>query len=235
MICTAERLAVEGEERVDLLFVVGEEAGSDGARAANELPATSSALINGEPTEGFLASGSKGSLRAVVETHGTAGHSAHPDRGRSAIDAMVALLSDLEMVGLPINPKLGETTINVGTIAGGSAANVIPADCRAELLIRLVGEAGPVRAALDAWADGRATVRYGAHVPATCFHTLDGFEIGPVSFTTDAPLLDRWGQALLYGPGSIHYAHRPDEHIDVRELRESVDTYERLVRSLLDG
>ena len=235
MICVAERLAEEGEDRVDLLFVVGEESGSDGARAANELPATSSALINGEPTEGYLASGAKGSLRAVVKTHGTAGHSAYPDRGHSAIDAMVVLLSDLGAVGLPVDPELGETTINVGTIAGGSAANVIPAECRAELLIRLVGEDGPVRAALDAWAHGRAAVHCSAHVPATRFHTLDGFEIGPVSFTTDAPLLDRWGQALLYGPGSIHFAHRPDEHIDIRELRESVNTYERLVRSLLDG
>jgi acetylornithine deacetylase len=235
MICAAERLAEGGEDRVDLLFVVGEEAGSDGATAANELPATSSAFVNGEPTEGHLASSAKGSLRAVVETHGIAGHSAYLDRGRSAIDAMVALLSDLGAIGLPVDPELGETTINVGTIAGGSAANVIAAKCRAELLVRLVGEDAPVRAALDAWADGRAAVHYGVHVPTTRFRTLDGFEIGPVSFTTDAPLLDRWGQALLYGPGSIHYAHRPDEHIGIGDLRASVNTYERLVRSLLDG
>jgi len=235
MICAAERLAAEGEDRVDLLFVVGEEAGSDGAMAANHLPATSSALINGEPTEGRLASGAKGSMRALVETEGEAAHSAYPERGRSAIDAMVGLLSSLNDLALPVDPDLGATTVNVGTIEGGSAANVIPAECRAELLVRLVGEDAPVREALDAWAKGRASVHYSALVPATRFRTVDGFEIAPVSFTTDAPLLDRWGQALLFGPGSIHHAHRPDEHIDLTELRDSVNTYERLVRSLLAG
>src|SRR4051812_5026563 len=57
MLCAAERLAASGEERVDLLFVVGEEKGSDGARAANHLQATSRFLVNGEPTESKLASG----------------------------------------------------------------------------------------------------------------------------------------------------------------------------------
>ena len=235
MICAAERLAREGEERVDLLFVVGEEAGSDGALAANELPTTTTALINGEPTEGRLASGAKGSLRALVETKGEAGHSAYPELGRSAIDAMVRLLSTLGDLVLPHDPDLGQTTINVGTIEGGSAANVIPAECRAELLVRLVGEDEAVRASLDAWANGEASVHYSALVPATRFKTVDGFEVAPVSYTSDAPLLDRWGEALLFGPGSIHHAHRPDEHIDLGELRESVNTYERLVRSLLAG
>lgn len=233
MICAAQQLFENGEERVDLLFVVGEEGGSDGAVAANDLPATSSSLINGEPTEGRLASGAKGSLRVTVQVHGRAGHSAYPDEGRSAITAMVELLSELGRVSWPTDPELGETTVNIGRITGGEAANVIPAECEAELLVRLAGDAAPVRATLDTWAEGRATLRYGAHVPATRFHTVDGFDVEPVSYTTDAPLLSKWGRALLLGPGSIHYAHSPDEHIDIDELKESVTTYERLVRSLL--
>src|SRR5215210_3794684 len=70
MLCAAERLADAGERRVDLLLVVGEEKGSDGARAANHLQATSRFLINGEPTESTLASGAKGSLRVTVRTRG---------------------------------------------------------------------------------------------------------------------------------------------------------------------
>ncbi len=233
MICAAERLAEKGEERIDLLFVVGEEAGSDGAVAANELPATSRALINGEPTEGRLASGAKGSLRVRVDTAGVAAHSAYPGRGRSAIDAMVRLLSDLHAVPLPEDPELGSTTVNVGMLEGGSAANVVPAACSAELLVRLVGDDRPVRSALDAWAAGRATLTYGAHVPAVRYFVPEGFEAMPVAFTTDAPLLSAWGRAVLYGPGSIHRAHRPDESIELDALRAGVDGYERLARALL--
>ena len=233
MICAAQRLAEDGEDRVDLLFVVGEESGSDGALAANRLPATSRALINGEPTEGRLASGAKGSLRAHVRTTGVAAHSAYPSEGESAIESMVALLTELPGIELPSDPVLGETTINVGLIEGGEAANIIPASCEAELMIRLVGERGPVEAALEAWAHGTAAVEFGAHVPATHFVTVPGFEIEPVSFTTDAPLLERWGRPLLFGPGSIRDAHGVDEHVVIDDLHDSVDVYERLVRTLL--
>lgn len=235
MICAAQRLADAGEDRVDLLFVVGEEAGSDGALAANELPATSFALINGEPTEGRLASGAKGSLRVMVETRGKAAHSAYAHEGRSAIVPMVELLAELGDIHWPVDPELGETTVNIGTLAGGEAANIVPALCTAELMVRLVGDAAPIKRALEAWADGRASLEYGAHVPATRFQTIDGFETGPVSFTTDAPLLANWGRALLFGPGSIHYAHGLEEHIEIDELTQSVTVYERLVRSLLSA
>jgi len=233
MICAGQRLADSGEDRVDLLFVVGEEAGSDGALAANELPATSFALINGEPTEGRLASGAKGSLRVLVETRGKAAHSAYAHEGRSAIVPMVQLLADLDGVRWPADPDLGDTTVNIGTIRGGEAANIVPAACTAELMVRLVGDVAPVKSALEAWAEGRASLEYGAQVPATRFRVVDGFETAPVSFTTDAPLLCNWGRALLFGPGSIHYAHGLEEHIEIDDLTESVTIYERLVRSLL--
>lgn len=234
MICAAQRLADAGEDRVDLLFVVGEESGSEGALAANDLPATSVALINGEPTEGRLASGAKGSLRVTVECAGVAAHSAYPELGRSAITQMVELLAELGDVRLPEDPELGASTVNVGRIWGGEAANIVPAACSAELLLRLVGDAEPVRAALEGWVQGRASLTYGAHVPANRFTTVPGFETGPVSFTTDAPLLGNWGRVLLYGPGSIHHAHGLDEHIEIDDLIASVSTYERLVRSLLN-
>jgi acetylornithine deacetylase len=126
MLCAADRLARAGEERVDLLFVVGEEKGSDGARAANHLPATSRWLVNGEPTESKLASGAKGSLRVTVRTRGREAHSAYAHLGRSAIDPLVDLLPRLRAVALPTDPVLGETTYNVGVIRGGTEANIVP-------------------------------------------------------------------------------------------------------------
>jgi acetylornithine deacetylase len=233
MLAAAESLASEGEERVDLLFVVGEEKGSDGARAANRLPCSSRFLINGEPTESRLAIGAKGSLRVHLRIRGREAHSAYPELGQSAIEPMLALLPTLRDVTWPSDPRLGETTVNIGTIRGGTEANIIPGLCEVELMFRLVGDVGDVRLALEAWVGDRAEISYGSHIPAQFFHTIPGFEAVPVAYTSDIPLLDRWGTPLLFGPGSIHVAHTPDEYIDVGELRAAVPAYEKLVRALL--
>jgi acetylornithine deacetylase len=233
MLCAAERLSDAGEKRVDLLFVVGEEKGSDGARAANHLPATSKFLVNGEPTESKLASGAKGSQRVVVRTRGRAAHSAYAHLGVSAIEPMLALLPSVTSLPLPTDPVLGETTVNIGTIRGGTEANIVPDLCEAELMFRLVGDVAPLRASLTKWAGDRAELEWGSYIPAQHFHTIPGFEVSPVAYTSDIPLLSRWGTPLLFGPGSIHVAHTTDEFIDVQELRQAVDSYERIVRTLL--
>jgi acetylornithine deacetylase len=233
MMVAADRLVNDGEKRVDVLFVVGEEKGSDGARAANTLNARSRFLINGEPTESKLASGAKGSLRATIRTRGREAHSAYPQLGQSAIEPMLELLPTLKQLPLPADPLLGQTTVNIGTIRGGSEANVIPAHAEAEIMFRLVGDVEPIKKMVLDWAKGRADVEFGSHIPAQRFATVPGFETGPVAYTSDIPLLSNWGEPLLFGPGSIHVAHTPDEFIDVDELRRSVDTYERLARTLL--
>ncbi|HEY4215645.1 MAG TPA: M20/M25/M40 family metallo-hydrolase [Gemmatimonadaceae bacterium] len=233
MLVAADRLATAGEQRVDLLFVVGEEKGSDGARAANRLAATSRFLVNGEPTESKLASGAKGSLRVIARTRGRAAHSAYAHLGQSAIKPMLELLPTLDSIPLPTDPVLGNTTVNIGTIRGGTEANIVPAMAEAEMMFRLVGEPEPLRAQIDAWAKGRAELEYGSYIPAQHFHIIPGFETEAMAYTSDIPLLDRWGTPLMFGPGSIHVAHTPDEFIDVRELRAAVDAYERIIRSLL--
>jgi len=233
MMVAAEKLAASGEQRVDLLLVVGEEKGSDGARAANRLAATSRFLVNGEPTESKLASGAKGSLRVMVRTRGRAAHSAYPHLGESAITPMLELLPTLSSRSLPTDAVLGETTVNIGTLRAGTEANIIPALAEAEIMFRLVGDDAPVRAEVERWADGRAELEYGSYIPAQHFHTIEGFDVAPVAYTSDIPLLGRWGTPLLFGPGSIHVAHTPDEFISVPELRAAVEAYERIVRSLL--
>ncbi|MBA4070446.1 MAG: peptidase dimerization protein [Gemmatimonas sp.] len=233
MLVAADRLAEAGEEHVDLLFVVGEEHGSDGARAANRLDATSRFLVNGEPTESRLATGCKGAWRVTARTRGRAAHSAYPELGASAILPMCELLPGLASLDLPVDAVLGPTTINAGVIKGGTEANIVPAQCEAELMVRLVGDRAPVQAALERWAEHRAELSYGSFIPAQHFHVVPGFETAPMAYTSDIPLLPRWGTPLLFGPGSIHVAHTPDEFIALDELRASVDTYERLVRTLL--
>jgi len=235
MLVAADRLAAAGEQRVDLLFVVGEEKGSDGARAANRLAPTSRFLINGEPTESKLASGAKGSLRVTVRTRGRAAHSAYAHLGESAIVPMLKLLPTLETLDLPTDAILGETTVNVGTLKAGTEANIVPALAEAELMFRLVGDVEPLRKQIDRWAKGRAELEYGSYIPAQHFHTIPGFDVAPVAYTSDIPLLGRWGTPLMFGPGSIHVAHTPDEFIEVEELRGAVDAYERIVKTLLSA
>jgi acetylornithine deacetylase len=233
MMIAAQRLADAGEERVDLLFVVGEEKGSPGALAANRLPATSKFLVNGEPTESKLASGCKGAQRVIVRVRGREAHSAYAHLGSSALEPLLDMLPQLRALVLPVDPVLGETTYNIGVLRAGTEANIVPGLAEAEIMIRLVSDVGPVKQAFSDWAGTRAELIWGSHIPAQYFHVLNGFEVVPVAYTSDIPLLDRWGTPLLFGPGSIHVAHTPIEYIDVVELEASVGAYERIVRTLL--
>jgi acetylornithine deacetylase len=147
---------------------------------------------------------------------------------------MIELLPALRDVDFPSDPRLGDTTVNIGTIHGGTAANIIPGECEVEMMFRLVGDVGVVRERVEKWVAGRAEITYGSYIPPQFFHTIPGFDTAPVAYTSDIPLLDRWGTPLLFGPGSIHVAHTPDEYVELGELRAAVSAYQRMVRSLLD-
>ena len=215
-----------------LLFVVGEEAGSPGARAANEIPNHSRYLINGEPTESKLALGSKGALRAILRAKGRAAHSAYPEKGESAIDKLLEVLADLRNTELPNSETLGATTMNIGMIKGGVAANVIPPEADAELMFRVVTNNEYLKQLIESVAGSRVEVEYTFACDPVVTERLDDFETTVVAFTTDIPLLGNWGKSLLFGPGSILDAHTPLEKISKAELAAAVDTYKRMVMSL---
>lgn len=232
MICAAERLRAR-EVPVALLFVVGEETCHDGARAANAIATASRVLVNGEPTESTLALGTKGAVRLTVTTHGRAAHSAYPHLGRSATAELVRLLATLDALPLPSDPLLGETTINIGTLAGGVADNVVAPHAQARLMARVVTSAADVTDRVRTWVGDRATVEVGVSVPPVRLGTLDGFATSVAAFATDIPALTNWGEPYLFGPGSVHVAHTDHEYIDVAELRAAVDAYERICTGAL--
>lgn len=240
MIGAAERLRAAGAP-VALLFVVGEEVSHDGAHAANEfaraffrdVPDDARVLIDGEPTESTLAVGTKGAMRAIVRTHGEAAHSAYPQLGRSATRALVHLLAELDDLVLPRDEVLGETTINIGMLSGGVADNVVAPLAEARLMARIVTHPDELWTLLERWAHGRATLERGPTVPAVRLGVLPGFPTSVAAYATDIPELTRWGRPHLFGPGSIHVAHRDDEHLSVDELRAAVDAYERIALEAL--
>jgi len=236
MICAVEELVDAGTRGVALLFVVGEERNSAGAYHAAKNGRGSRFLINGEPTENKLAVGSKGALRMEVVASGRMAHSAYPELGESAIDKLLDVLQAIRRVPLPADPVLGASTLNIGTIAGGRAPNVIADEARAEVLIRLVDDGEATRRAVHSAAEGRAEIRDILSIPAAHFRSLHGFETTVVAFTTDIPAFSgAWGEPFLIGPGSIRVAHTAEERVEKRQLVEAVGIYKNLVQLLLRG
>lgn len=234
MILAVEGLVAQGERRVALLFVVGEERNSAGARAASKDSRGSKYLINGEPTECKLVLGSKGALRYEVLATGKMAHSAYPELGESAIEKLLDALQRMRKISLPENPVLGASTLNIGTIQGGRAPNVIPDHARAEVFIRLVDDGYTTRKAVEKAVEGLAEAREVLCIPAVRMEAIGGLETSVVAFTTDIPeFKGAWGKPLLYGPGSIHFAHTDQERVPKRELTDAIQVYQRIARQLL--
>jgi acetylornithine deacetylase len=233
-VAAAEALRAAGETRVGLLFVVGEERGSDGARTANaSAPPGVRYLVNGEPTDNRLGTATRGVLRTRLRARGRAAHSAFPELGDSAIDKLLDALMVIRGLTFPEDPLLGRTHYTVGVIEGGVAPNVVSPSASAELLFRIVGDSAPVRAAL-AVVDGLVTIEHVLDIPAFRLQTVPGFDAAVFQYTTDVPLLTNWGKPLLVGPGSIHVAHTDEEHLSIDELNAAVELYQTLARRLLD-
>jgi acetylornithine deacetylase len=219
-----------------LLFVVGEEKDSLGALTAARHSRGAKFLINGEPTENKLALGSKGALRYVVTARGRLAHSAYPELGDSAIERLLDALEAVRKLPLPQDRLLGKSTLNIGTISGGRAPNVIADEAHADLMFRTVGDPEPIRAALRAAVDGRVEIEEALHTPALHLEAVPGFETTIVAYTTDIPNFGgAWGQPLLIGPGTIHVAHTAEERIPKKELLAAVGIYAQLVQRILAG
>ena len=234
-VTAAERLRSEGINGVGLLFTVDEEMGSDGARAANshEWARDCRFLINGEPTDNRLASGTKGSLRVRLKAAGREAHSAYPEQGESAIEKLLDVLADVRAHPWARDDLFGETTCNVGTLQGGTRPNVTAAEAEAVLQFRLVTSAVEVKTALEKLAAGRVRVEYLSENEPIRLNVVEGFEQAIMRFTTDIPYLTNWGSPLLIGAGSILVAHTADERVSKQELAASVEIYTRLARTLL--
>ena len=234
MIFAVQELLDEGQRNIGLLFVVGEERNSTGAYRAARENRGSRYLINGEPTENKLAIGSKGALRVELKATGRMAHSAYPELGESAIVKLLDALARVRHIPLPNDPTLGASTLNIGVISGGRAANVIPDQAKAEIMIRLVDDGQSTRCALHDAVNGRVELHEVLAIPAAHLGYLPGFETTVVSFTTDIPALGpSWGKPYLLGPGTIHVAHTSEERVPKQQLIEAVQIYKRMVKQLL--
>ena len=231
-VTAAERLKRDSVEDFALLFLVGEETVSDGAREANLHPRGSRYIINGEPTENKLVLGCKGNLRIDIRARGKMAHSAYPHLGVNAIDSLLDVLADLRKISLPTNLVLGPSTMNIGMLTAGRAANVVPDAAVAQISIRIVENSEPLRREITELIDGRCELEIVRDTPLLLMEKLEGYETDVVAFATDLPSLTNWGRPLLLGPGSISAAHTERESVRKADLVAAADLYYRLVRDL---
>lgn len=233
MIAAAETLRSRGEQRIALLFQVGEETGGDGAQASNVLEPKGRVLINGEPTENRLSIGQKGAVCLQLTAIGKAAHSAYPEEGDSATERLLDGLARIRALPLPSDRTLGDTTLNIGLLAGGVAPNVIPAQASATLMYRTVADPAPLEAAVRQAAGSGVTVTRLFAFPEALSPALPGWDTTTVKFASDLAHLAPWGTRYQLGPGTIRVAHTADERIRKAELLDGVDCYVRLVTQLL--
>jgi len=231
-IAAAEMLRREGITNIGLLFVVGEERGSDGAKTAQAIAPGSKFLVNGEPTDNRLGIGTRGALRYNLRAKGRAAHSSFPELGESAIDKLIDALIELRTIEMPEHPVLGRTHYTIGLIKGGVAPNVVPFDAEAEVMFRTVADVAGLRASLTKLTSLVALEEI-LDVPPVIMPTVSGFDTATFPYTTDIPFLTNWGTPLLYGPGSIHVAHTDNEHVKIADLKRAVEDYAKITRHLL--
>lgn len=234
MVAAAERLAARGERRIGLLFLVGEENGSDGAYRAIELEPKGRYLINGEPTENRLSLGQKGSMRVDLIATGKAAHSGYPAEGISATEALLDTIERIRRLPLPTDALLGPSTLNIAMLDGGVAPNVIPAAASAKLMFRTVAPTKALKAAVTGVLASNVTASFPVELPLYKGGVAPaGWDTTVVSYASDLPLLSAWGEGYQLGPGTIRVAHTAHEHIRKADLLEGVERYVRLASDLL--
>lgn len=231
MVLAAERLS---HDDVGFLLVVGEEVDHVGAKNTGGLELTPERIILCEPTVNRVVRAQKGMIKIICDAQGVAAHSAYPARGDSAMHRMIDALHALQHAKWPTDDVLGPSTLNVGLLEGGVAANVFAPDAHATLLMRTVA---PTSEYVDMIADLTTPHRVNAHIlvenDPVFFEPPADVTQCTVSFNTDATYLSPIGPVWLVGPGDIEVAHTDHEHIVLDELREGIDLYERLGRIAL--
>lgn len=228
MWAAAERLRARGAEGIGFLLVVGEEVDHCGAKKARELDLNPERIILCEPTRNRVVSAQKGMLRFTLYTTGAAGHSAYPDDGTSAIAPLLDGLQRLRERDWPVDDQLGPTTLNIGTIEGGVAANVFAPEARAEVLMRAVSPVEPMLRTVERLVGEDVDVREPIYNDPVFFDPPDGIDTCTVPFNTDAPYLSELGEIWLVGPGDIRCAHSDDEHLEWSAMETGIEVYETL-------
>ena len=249
-------LEAKGYDGFGLLLLAGEETGSFGAKAFRETETGAQWVIVGEPTDNCMATAAKGTKSYEVTFKGKAFHSGYPEYGRSAIEMFNDFMNALRSIRFPYDEILGETTFNIGKLVSDNPQNILSPELTCRVYFRttfesdeivcnvmknIAGEDAKLRFGrrrvqdgsdivakeVAPWQAAMSVKAFGGDSP-TKFETFEGFDTKPVSFGSDAPQLKNIPNKILYGPGSILVAHRPDENILISDIEEAIGNYVRI-------
>jgi len=233
---------VEAGDRACLILTADEEIGCVGARKLVDagLVRARHAII-GEPTSLQPIRAGKGYCLAELKTHGREAHSAFPDLGDSAIYRAARVIEQVERIAVELRGDRDEafdppyTTVNIGTIHGGRAKNIVPGECTMLFEWRPIPGQAPERVPLMLTGCDVNVLRMqgGFATPASsrlveAMQAISGRAAGSVSFGTEAPWMAKLGaDAVVFGPGTMHVAHTRDEQVPVAELEACVGMLRR--------
>lgn len=231
----AQRLVASGVTDVGLLFVVSEETDHSGMKRANDLGLRPKFLIVGEPTESKMIRSQKGILKCKLTSKGVSCHSGYPHLGKSAIDPLIDVVHELMHGHWPKSEELGDTTLNVGLLSGGHAANALASHAEATLMFRVISPPEDIMQEVKKVAGQRVGVDLITANAPVKLGVVEGYEQGIVAFNTDIPYfkLEEGATPYLIGPGSILDAHSDHEKVSIDELKRAVDIYVGLATKLL--
>jgi acetylornithine deacetylase len=254
-------LEAKGYSGFGLLLLTGEETGSYGAKSFLQQHLGAEWVVVGEPTDNHMATAAKGTKSFEVTFTGKAFHSGYPENGISAVEMFNDFMNALRSIRFPEDELLGETTWNVGKLISDNPQNILSPELTCRVYFRTTFEsdemvcnimkniAGPqaklrfgrpkvqdgsdiVAKDVAQWQKSMAVVALGGDTP-TRFETIEGFPQKPVSFGSDAPQLTNCPKKILCGPGSILVAHRPEEHILLKDIETAVQNYIRIAETIL--
>jgi len=232
MMAAANQLDPE-RKFIGFLLVVGEEVDHIGAIVASKLDLRPEAIVLCEPTEGLVVAGQKGLLKVDLTSTGVAADSAVPDLGKDALGPLLDSLQAVRSADYPDDEVLGPTTVNIGLLSAGVAANITPPNARAELMYRAVSDPDDLFEQVKAMCHPEVDVQSLSSNPPILLNSVEGFPQTNIAFNTDAYYLKGLGDVYLMGPGDIRHAHGDDEHITFEELHTGVRDYVRLVQTIL--
>lgn len=218
-------------------------------------------IIVGEPTDNCMASAAKGTKSFEVTFTGRACHSGYPENGESAIVYFNDFMNALRSIVFPMDDTLGDTTWNIGKLESDNPQNILSDRLTCRVYFRTTFEsdemvcnvmkniAGPqaklrfgkrtvqdgsdiVAKDVAPWQKAMSVKAFGGDSP-TRFEVLDGFPAKPVAFGSDAPQLKCFRRKILCGPGSIFVAHRPEEHILLKDIEDAINNYIRIYTDIM--
>ncbi len=233
IVAAGDRLLAEHIDGFGFLFVVGEEKDSDGAKKAAALKTSSRYVVICEPTDNKLVTGQKGTLVFKISARGSGGHSCSPENKTSAIHQLLACLYDWQDVDWGADPVLGRSTVNIGTITGGTGINIIAETATAEGIFRVASSVQYIKEKLQQLVPTGIELEIRSESDPQKLLSLPGFDTAVVAFGTDASYLRPLGEIALLGPGSITVAHSADEHISITELNKAVELLVKIAKQLI--